>query len=1164
MMKIKNSFYLRVGLLTVILLLFTLMHSSKATAGGPEVWGVNASSDGLSRFDASTGQQLEFIGPLDPDPAIYTTPIAMTAVPGSGELLVWNNSNPSGILLSVDPATGLATPVDASTPVQNTIMGGIAFGPDGKLYGTGHVGDVSNPVFHQINPETGVATEIAQLPFRIKGLAFNSQGDLYGVELSTESERLVTIDPETAAVTEIGILTEDIGIIGDIVFTADGRLIGTAFNSSLPAGPYIFFDIDPATAEVTEVRASNASPPQGMALVEPLSSDTPTVEKVYWTDNNKGTVHRANPDGSGAEEIVDTLTFPRGIVVDDVGGKIYFASDAGITKANLDGSNTEVLYPGSTQPEHVALDAAAGMLYWVTDSSIVSASTDVAGAIETIQTGLARPADVELDQNSGKLYWAESSGGAIYRSSLDGSNKELLLGGLSFPSGLALDLSAGKFYFSDRIDNNIRRANLDGSGTELVATVNNVQDVELDVQEGKLYLTNRADALVQRANLDGTGIETLATALDPFGLALYSASGSTDNAPVAADDIYATNEDQPLNMGAPGVLSNDTDEGPLTAALISDVANGSLTFNTDGSFIYSPSPDYYGQDSFTYIADDGLNESNIASVIIEVAPVNDAPSFTVGPDQVVLEDSGLQAVPGWATRISAGPANESGQLLTFVVSNDNNALFAAQPAVTPDGTLLFEPAPDAYGSAEVTVQLQDDGGTVNGGLDTSSPQTAVITVLPDSDGDGVADDADNAPSDYNPDQSDLDGDGTGDVADPCPNNANDSCDPSGSASTYVDPSEEVTLSTPDGSVSITFPPGALADGSSVSITDTDSGSLFEMTTDNGEVLGIFSVDLQPSQTFNIPVRITFTWDDIDDDGFVDGAEISEEDLVIVKDGTVLTGKCREETTGDGILPDCDTDANTFTFEVDSWSQFALAGALVPEVTGITVPSAPVDINNQPISFTGAFADGDDDDAHSAQWDWGDGTTSSEGIVNQETNAVSGSHTYAEAGVYRVTLTVTDRFPNSGSLTSDYVVIYDADGGFVTGGGWIDSPAGAYVPDPAMSGKATFGFVSKYKKGATVPTGNTEFQFRAADLNFHSEAYEYLVITGEGSNYAKFKGLGAINGEGVYNFMIWAGDKDPDTFRIKIWTEDEIGAETLIYDNGFDQPIGGGSIKVQTK
>ena len=49
----------------------------------------------------------------------------------------------------------------------------------------------------------------------------------------------------------------------------------------------------------------------------------------------------------------------------------------------------------------------------------------------------------------------------------------------------------------------------------------------------------------------------------------------------------------------------------------------------------------------------------------------------------------------------------------------------------------------------------------------------------------------------------------------------------------------------------------------------------------------------------------------------------------------------------------------------------------------------------------------------------------------------------------------------------------------------------------------------------MPTGNTEFQFHAADLNFHSSSYEWLVVTG--SDYAKFKGAGTINGEGDYKF-----------------------------------------------
>jgi len=138
-------------------------------------------------------------------------------------------------------------------------------------------------------------------------------------------------------------------------------------------------------------------------------------------------------------------------------------------------------------------------------------------------------------------------------------------------------------------------------------------------------------------------------------------------------------------------------------------------------------------------------------------------------------------------------------------------------------------------------------------------------------------------------------------------------------------------------------------------------------------------------------------------------------------------------------------------------------------------------------------------------------------------------------------------------------------------GWNDVPF--YEPrnvfvveyedcDFGPTGKATFGFVSKYKKGAEVPTGSTEFQFQAGDLNFHSTSYDWLVVTG--SDYAKFKGVGTINGGGEYKFKIWAGDDEPDTFRIKIWTEDEFGDETVVYDNFSDQALGGGSIVIHTK
>ncbi len=85
------------------------------------------------------------------------------------------------------------------------------------------------------------------------------------------------------------------------------------------------------------------------------------------------------------------------------------------------------------------------------------------------------------------------------------------------------------------------------------------------------------------------------------------------------------------------------------------------------------------------------------------------------------------------------------------------------------------------------------------------------------------------------------------------------------------------------------------------------------------------------------------------------------------------------------------------------------------------------------------------------------------------------------------------------------------------------------------------------------------------MNFHSSSYQWLVVNQAGTN-AQFKGSGAINGQGDYKFMLWAKDDDPDygdTFRIRIWEEDDVGNETDVYDNGFDQTIEGGSIVVHT-
>jgi hypothetical protein len=229
------------------------------------------------------------------------------------------------------------------------------------------------------------------------------------------------------------------------------------------------------------------------------------------------------------------------------------------------------------------------------------------------------------------------------------------------------------------------------------------------------------------------------------------------------------------------------------------------------------------------------------------------------------------------------------------------------------------------------------------------------------------------------------------------------------------------------------------------------------------------------------------------------------------------------------------------------------------------------VNNPPVANPGGpylvmindtiMVDGSqssDPNGDALTYDW----SASDGSIDDASAASPNYTAPGAAGIYQLTLTVTDPYGLS-DTESVLVVVYDPDGGFVTGGGWFDSPAGAFADNLDLTGKASFGFVSKYKKGATVPVGNTEFQFKAGDLNFHSSSYEWLVVNQGGTN-AQFRGEGTINGQGSYKFMIWAGDGSPDTFRIRIWTEDADGVETVVYDNGFDQAIGGGSIVVHTK
>ncbi len=232
--------------------------------------------------------------------------------------------------------------------------------------------------------------------------------------------------------------------------------------------------------------------------------------------------------------------------------------------------------------------------------------------------------------------------------------------------------------------------------------------------------------------------------------------------------------------------------------------------------------------------------------------------------------------------------------------------------------------------------------------------------------------------------------------------------------------------------------------------------------------------------------------------------------------------------------------------------------VAPVVGPVNAPVAPVSISPA-LTVNAPFTDPSSPATHTVLWNWGDGTSQSAGTTTETAGSGTafGTHTYINAGIYIISVTVTDSGSLSGTATADhYVVIYDPNGGFVTGGGWINSPAGAYVPNPSLTGKATFGFVSKYQKGASAPSGNTEFQFQAAGLNFHATIFDWLTISGA---RAQYKGSGTINGAGNFGFMLTAIDGDVsggggiDKFRIKIWDNNNGGA--IVYDNNIGSAVG---------
>ena len=222
----------------------------------------------------------------------------------------------------------------------------------------------------------------------------------------------------------------------------------------------------------------------------------------------------------------------------------------------------------------------------------------------------------------------------------------------------------------------------------------------------------------------------------------------------------------------------------------------------------------------------------------------------------------------------------------------------------------------------------------------------------------------------------------------------------------------------------------------------------------------------------------------------------------------------------------------------------------PVIETFTVTPLPVMVGNT-VTASATFSDADLLDTHTATIDWGDGTVPTDGVVVEAdgSGTVSGTHAYMDAGVYTVTITVTDGFGEDTSTAE--VIVFDPDAGFVTGGGWYQSPRGSFADDLDWAGKATFGLSAKYEPGMTAPTGSFDLNLVGAPFMVSASVVDWLVVSGD---TARFAGPAMVNGMDGYSYdvTVMDGGKKGDTISVRIMDADGMA----VYDSDGAQPVKG--------
>ena len=281
------------------------------------------------------------------------------------------------------------------------------------------------------------------------------------------------------------------------------------------------------------------------------------------------------------------------------------------------------------------------------------------------------------------------------------------------------------------------------------------------------------------------------------------------------------------------------------------------------------------------------------------------------------------------------------------------------------------------------------------------------------------------------------------------------------------------------------------------------------------------------------------------------------------------------STGSGAsLPTSHTYADNGTYDimlavddgkggVDTARTSVAISNVAPRIGSFSVASTPMMLKTGGVSLVvnGTFTDPGSLDTHTASIDCGVGVAVQSDAPD---GSAKGSCTFESAGMYSVQLTVSD--DDGGSDTkraTGKVVVVDPNAGWITGGGWINTPADAYSAAPSVAGKLAFNVLARYE--GETPVGSVDFKLSAAKLDFRSTSVAWLMVSGGG---ATLEGQGKLNGAGDYGFSLTVSDGNADAARIRVWKQ---SSGALVFDSQPGAPVdadaltrlGGGSVQIHS-